>query len=262
MSLPAVSFTNNLGTITFERALLEIADQWQVTAQGVRATKSVRVHGQVHRDDAFRFNSMQSSASGERGTLTLPWTSVGNLQLRSLATPDGVWLDWLDVTAEFDDEDPESNEYTVDFFGIELINPRFALSLPFRQVRDDTVQMPLTSFALIDPANPAFSTLRMLETHDNMTLELSGTWVPPRDLDLDAVTEKLSRRSGTQHVNVTEMPAGYPQVFDVQDFSESVATWLPLRKLWVAQSQIAFDVEKGQAEISVSMEMPPQKLSN
>lgn len=268
MATESAKFHNNLGTLTMTHCLVEVADEWSWTSGIVSRRRRVRVSGYVNRDDAHQFNLFDTFSNspgpqqsiGLPGTLTLPWTTISNIKIDTIDLPGETWIEWSPVSIEFTDDDPDSNQYEVDFFGLKLQNPRFNVSLPYRAIRDETVQMPILPGVTINPVNAAYGPIRSRQTHDNMRCVLTGVHMVDQ-IDVDFITQTLARRGGTSLVAPNGLPAGWPSLFDVASFSSQIAAKLPLVHLWVTGSQFAWQVEKGQANVVVQMECPPQLLS-
>ncbi len=270
MASESAKFVNNLGTLSFSNCLIEIADDWQWSGGIVTRARRIRLTGVVRRAEFDAFDEMSSTRAigvgvatepGQRGVLTLPWTSIAKMKLQSIDMPGDTWLHTVNVTAEFVDDDPDSSKYECSFFGITLINPRFVLQLPFRSVRDEYVQMPISGGTIINTLDATFGAIRSRQTYDNMRCVLSGTHLIEEDFDVQKTVEILAHRGGTNNVASTGLPPGYPAYFNMADLSPELATHLPLTNLWVIDSTLAWSFERDQADVTVQMECPPQLLA-
>lgn len=285
-----IEFTNNLGTLRIERAVLSIGDEWQWENGMARHRKRLRVNGMMMRTSdpslsegpeaiitqAQMYGASQGNASqGGVGTLTLnsppigqvttPWSVLEKMQMVSFAIAPGVWIDFMPVQVEFIDDDPDRHRYTINFFGMELHNARVSVLLPHRKAVDEFVQMPASNpytSTLVNWWDPAFSPIRTRMTHDNCSLTISGFWNlpgPEATLDIMQIMGVLSQRSGVYGVEPYELPPGYPRVFDMVEVSDRLAIDLPFRKLIVTDSSLSIDVEAAIGEASVTLECLPQR---
>lgn len=266
--MATVTFTNNLGTIAFERAMVSIADEWQWDGVRVRYQKRVSVNAHVQRNvlnpesvDTIQTNA--TTARGEPGTLTLPWATLTHMSLVRMDMPGEVWIDMIPVVADFVDEEATRNEYSIDFFNLTLHRANITLGLPAREIVDEFVQMPISGLPSMPTLtfDPRWGPIRTISMYDNMTVNLHGFYMVPADMDLGLVLKTLSQRGGSHAtIPITDLPAGYPRVFDMSDISAAVAAQFPIRKLWVRDSQFVWDVANNIAEVDIMMECPPQKL--
>jgi len=273
--MATVTFTNNLGTVTFENAMIAVADEWSWRGGVVRHVKRIRVSTVIVRQTAASQTqgldalTPGDSETGERGTLILPWTTLENIRYEGADYPTSAWLNHQRITVDFTDDDPDDTRYTVDFFGLTLHNPRFSMRLPFSEVHDQVVQMPLATGLIDVDDDLGFSPIRTLLTHDIMVCELSGIWQPPAGTqDMQQVVQQLSQRLGTTAVGSgslsdrsdAELPSGYPRVFDMVEISPRLADAVPLRMLWVSGAQMDWDFVNDQASVRLQMVCPPQSL--
>lgn len=286
MSEPTVTFTNSLGTITIDRAVISIADDWAWSNGVAHHSRRVRVNGFMKRGDPSQSEGVEavltsvvqygasqanpglgnlgtlSLASPPIGSVTTPWAILENMQFTHVDMASGYWLDFQPISAEFTDDDPDHNRYSIDFFGIIIKNAHLTVQFPFRRVQDDFVQMPVSSVfgGGINWYDPAFGPIRHRMTTDNCNLVISGfvELSPDNDWPIDQIVNTLCQRGGSGDTPTTDLPAGYPRIFDVADFSSVIAADLPLRKLFVVDSSFNIDVEKMIAETSITMECPPQ----
>jgi hypothetical protein len=274
--MPSVTFTNNIGVLILHNAMISIADEWQWTANTVKRRKTVTVRGMVIRTenpgtetilDSLATNARTANGSrrptlGQPGVLELPFTTLQHMMVQTIDIPHSAWQVAVPISITFVDDDPDENEYSVDFFGIEIINPSFTVPLPYRESRDAFVQQPIDTGGFIDEKQLTYRPIRTRLTHDNVRPVLSGMFRPYYPIDMEFITNRLSQRLGTPHMPVPAggLPPGYPNVFSVQDFSPMLATRLPLKHMFVTDSNMDWILDKGKADISITMECPPQLL--
>jgi hypothetical protein len=183
VSLPDVSFTNNLGTVTFQSCLLEFNEEMSWSGRSVKLTKEISVTATILYTDAVsqRLDAVLTDPTstpdsfGEGGTLTLPWTVLTNVKLMGLTSSDGNWGGSQKVTATFVDDQPSNNVYTIHWFGMELHNPRLGVELPQRVLNDDYTQMNYEMFGVYDPSGFGNSVFRTKSAPSMISLSLSGT---------------------------------------------------------------------------------------
>jgi hypothetical protein len=267
MSLPDVSFTNNLGTITFKRCLLGVTDSWAYDGRAVKRVKTVSVDGHIMRGGAgedlegvLTDPRLTARHYGEAGTLTLPWTTISNVRINGLDIPTGQWIDFVPVTATFTDDAPLDNVYFWTFFGVELYGPRLSLPLSIRPLLDEYPQMPLVPVGGWNPINPRAGAFRIRGGTKNMALGLTGSIRTPGAKLPTGLLTTLSQRCG---FGATGTPppgiyAGFPQPFNLGDAIPQIKDDMNLAHVIVGGGQLRWDVEMEMAEVSLQLLCPPQ----
>lgn len=264
-SLADVTFANNLGTITFKRFLLTVADDWEWDGRRVIRRKTISLDGWMSQDVAERIDAVLSPSgqmTGGLGTLTLPWGQVQNVKCVSLEIPDGDWIDLVPVTAQFVDENPNNAIYTADWFGLKLHNPRMALSIPTREARDIYPHALLQQNTIFDPQSIGAGVMRTKSAPGLMEISLTGAiTVDGPTLPADLIA-KLMQRTNTDATlpTTSEVPSGYPRPFHMSEASPQMANKLPLVNMIVAGGRLAWDVENGVVMVSLNLLAQPQRL--
>lgn len=273
--MATVTFTNNLGTIQFERCLLSIMDQWQWTGGAVARTKGINVvQGWVTRaDPSFETVLTDKTASrGDLGTLALPWTTLTGIQLDDFSMGDGKWDVMTPAAASFLDINPDNNIYTFHFFGVELHNPKFSFTPAARDMRDDYPQMPLVMYGSVDEANLKFGAMRTHLNEGMMTLTLQGAMAVKNAALPNGFEAVLAQRVGTTGAanytdppvdvtNYASLPVGYPSVFKLGDAISELNNGMSLATVFVRDASIGWQVEQGIAEIVINMLCQPQLIT-
>ena len=272
--MATVTFTNSLGSIQFERCLLSIMDQWRWTGGAVTRTKNINVvQGWVSRaDPSFEAILTDKTASrGDRGTLTLPWATLTNIQLDDFAMGDGKWDVMTPASASFLDDNPDNNIYTFHFFGVELHNPKFSFTPPSRNIKDDYPQMPLATTGSIDETNLKFGAMRTHQNEELISLTLQGAMAVQNaalPVGLDAVLAQQVGTIGSANytaapariTNYASLPDGYPSVFKLGAAIPELQNGMSLTTVFVHSASINWQVEQGMAEIAINMLCQPQVL--
>jgi hypothetical protein len=269
MALPDVSFTNNLGTIVFKRALVDIADQFTSDGRSVVRAKRVTVDAQVARATAERLEGvMGASAPGLPGTLTLPWGAISNVKIESLEADVGAWQDFCPVTVSFLDDRPENNIYTLMVMGYELHNPRITMPVAAKRTYDYYLQIPSQQQGAIAPSNPYYGPIRFRTGYGMMEINISGSLVLPSGTLPEGLRERLVQRIGvdppvmdgyTEIVNLaTTLPPGYPKVFRLKDAIPQIDGQLSTTCVFVASGKVIWDIEKLSARVNLTLLAQPQ----
>jgi len=291
--LPDVSFTNNLGSVSFKRCLVGFTDQWGWDGAMVNFAKTITIKGVMNQDAMspegaegilssveILGGGSNSESRGLPGDLVLPWTTLHNVIPSRIVTPDGIWVDEIEVDAQFTDHHPADNLYTLHFFDLILHNPRIQIPTPGRQINDIFVQMPQLSTNTLMPSDLLYGPVRVRPHYEMMALSLSGTILLKEvpglqsgavvsaatlgeedvDLRLAFLREVLSQRASTSVVTATSgMRPGYPRVFDMQDCTPEIGTQVPVRKMFVANSRMVWRVEDGSAIVTINLLAQPQR---
>lgn len=262
MAMPDVSFTNNLGTLTFKRCLLDVADEWQWDGRRVVHRKRVGVEAFIKRDESERIEGVCTTGTaqyGRRGTLTLPWTVLKDVRLEGVDVPPNQWTELLPVSASFVDDLPSNNLYTLHFFGLELHNPRLAIPIPVKATTDNYLQNPFDPKGAVDASNPWYGPIRYRAGFSMMAISLSGTMLlPGGELPQDLV-EKLQQRVGVGSTgNGGDLPDGYPNVFSLGEAIPELKSSLSMTNVFVARAQVNWSVSRQSARVMVTMAAQPQ----
>jgi hypothetical protein len=266
MALPDVSFTNNLGTITFKRCIIGVTDSWEWAGRGVKHVKSISISGQVKQggtdeklDGILTQRGTPAKNVGDTGTLTLPWTTINHVKLAGIEWSESKWTDFTPVDCQFIDDTPYNNRYTWTLFGQTLFNPRITIPVASRPLLDDYPQMRWAAgFIAGDPRSGCF-TLRGNEK--NMDFSVSGT-IRVTDVALPTnLLNTLQMRVGQQTVlRGTLNAGGYPVPFNLGEAIPELRDDLNLAHCIVIGGQLQWYVEQQQASINLSLLAPPQKL--
>src|ERR1035437_5003175 len=265
MAFPDISFTNNVGVITFKRCLVDVSDEWQWNGRAVVRRKRITIDGRINRDKAEALEGMQTQrddgpSKGLRGTLTLPWTVLDKIKIESINMEMGGWQDMVKVQASFLDDLPTTNIYTLSFFGLTLENPRLALPIPAKNTYDYYTQMPITlpsgASGVIGPTNPFYAPIRFRTGYGMMNISLSGSLsLPDGPLPTDLI-EKLTKRMGVgdgAEGDSGNLPDGFPCIFKLGEAIPELAGDIAMTSVFVAGGQIAWAVEKQIARITLRM---------
>lgn len=268
MALPDVSFTNNLGTVTFKRSQVSVGDAYQWDGRTVNHRKQVQVDAWVSRDVTERLSGVLRpllGPLGQRGLLTVPWTALQDMRLESLVCEPGGWQDLVQVSATFSDDRPANNLYKVTFFGLELYHPKLSLPIPSKSTNDYYAQVPLGPLpggGEIASDNAFIGPIRFRTGYAMMQMVFSGVLrLEAGTLPADLVA-KLSKRMGVtggETGDIADLPPGYPCVFKLGEAIPELAGSLTLNGVFVAGGRIMWDVEKNQARVQLSLLAQPQK---
>jgi hypothetical protein len=269
MALPDVRFSNNLGTIVFKRAMVDIADQFTSDGRSVVRTKRVTLEAQVARSVAERLDSVTSKAApGLPGTLTLPWGNLTNVKIESIEADVGAWQELCPVTASFVDDRPQNNIYSLMVMGYELHNPRLSMPVAAKRTYDYYLQIPVQQQGAIVPSNPHYGPIRFRTGYGMMEINLSGSLILADGKLPAGLRERLCQRIGVDppemdgYVEIanldTSLPPGYPKVFRLKDAVPQVEGQLSTTCVFVAGGKVVWDVEKLTARISLTLFAQPQ----
>jgi hypothetical protein len=269
MSLPDVSFTNNLGTLTFKRCLLAFAERWEWNGRTANRTRQIEVDATLleetaaeERIDGVLTNqTIAGQGRGTVGTLVLPWVTMTNIKLTALSIPDGAHVGMQKVTASFVDDLPDQNSYTVHFFDIELHNPRISVQLPNGEMRDEYTQMEFNEGLAWDASSYGAAVMRTKSAPGMLQLSLTGTTFFTDGLPPTGWLSKLVQRANMDSFVITNVvPAGWPRPFRMVEASPELGVGLPLVGLIITGGRVVWNVEEGTAEISIEMICQPQRL--
>lgn len=261
---PDVSFTNNLGSITFKRCLIAVTDSWQYSGRGSRHVKSISIDGHVKREEAGeKFHEILTRPwelnkhRGETGSLTLPWTTLQDIQIVDLSVGAGVWGEYIPFTATFADDRPENNRYTISFFGLTLFNPRISLPVAVRPVVDDMPRMPwMYSW---NPMHPRTGVMRRRGGARNMEVSITGTIRASNGNLPDGLFSTLIRRAGIDFIPTGfNVPAGWPAPFNLGDAIPEIKDDTNLAHCIVVGGQVQWAVERNVAQVALNIMCPPQ----
>lgn len=285
-----IEYTNSLGTFKLYRATLSISDTWRWQNGVAKHTKSIGVSGMLERSDTFAdteqyevittnatpYMQPQRPALGDGGTLTInspdeggsamsPWQVLSGIRINSISVPVNAWHYYMPIQVQFSDEDPDSNTYEIDFFGMKLHNPSIGVQLPYRGTLDEFVHMPVNKslqYTTINDYDPAYHPIRQRTTHGNCIITIRGNFLMPdasQPWDVLQDLGTMTQRAGAYGVVSTREPAGYPKTFDMVDISEKVADALPFRKLIVISTDLMVSVERAICNATIVMECLPQR---
>lgn len=271
MSLPDVQFQNNIGSIFFKHCLIGVTDGWEMNGRVIKHVKSISIDGHILRgksaegiEGLITSTSTQGKRYGSDGTLTLPWTVLSNVRMTDMSIPVSNYIDWVPVQAVFADDFPDSNLYTMSFFGFTLYNPRLSVPLPNRGLRDDYPHMPWSDLGFL-PNDPRNGVFRNRAGAKNMDISLTGTMriddakFPPALLSTLTQRNGLTINNGTilQIQNFT-LPAGVPRTFNLGDAIPEITKDMNLAHVFVTRSTLIWRVEEQTAQVSIGMMCPPQ----
>ena len=231
--------------------------------RAVTHQKRISVDAWISRDASEALDGIltrgtdDATRQGPRGTLTLPWTTINNVRLEGFEQSEGVWDQLSAVQAQFVDDRPSGNIYTLHFFGLELHNPRLTLPVPAKRRSDAYVQTPLAPHGAIAPDNPWYGPIRYRSGYGMMPVGLAGVLrvdggVLPAD-----VLAKLQQRIGVGSVTGS-LPLGYPKTFRLRDAVPELASDVAIGNAFVVGARISWNVEQQSARIMVNMLAQPQ----
>jgi hypothetical protein len=263
-----VTFTNNLGSVTFKRFLLSVEDafEWDLGSRRVARRKQITVEGYYSRDVSERTDGVltpDQTHSGSLGSLLLPWTTLNNVKCVSIEVPDNQWIDFAPVTAVFVDENPLGRPYTFTWFGYTFQNPRISVNIPTRECRDEYPQM-LIQDSFYDLTDFGGGVMRTKTAPGLMEISLSGTiFIEGSQLPTDLIPTLIQRANAYPSLGLTNtVPSGYPRPFAMSDACPEMANKLPLVNIIVAGGRIAWDVENGDLTVNLTLLAQPQQLQN
>ena len=266
MALPDVSFTNNVGTVTFLRSLIDVTDDWTWDGQTVTHRKHVTVDAQVTRANAealegvvTRFDG--SEPVGQRGTLTVPWTTLSNMKLESIDQVPGGWQNMCQVSASFVDDVPNNNLYKIHLLGFELENPRLTLPVPAKPTFDYYAQILTNAPGPVAASNPFFGPIRFRMGYGMMTISVGGSLQLPNGKLPDGIVEILQQRVGVGDslaIDIANLPNGYPYVFPLGEAIPEISNDLAMTGVFVTGGRVIWDIERQVAKIQLSMMTQPQ----
>jgi len=245
MALPDVSFTNNLGTISFKRPHFEISDELDVSADGPSVarnrTKSIRVWGAIKKDNNEMLNAISSEGTtsyGEPGTLTLPHAVLTGIKLQEISYEQGIWAEWGQASASFVDEEINDAEYSLTWFGHTLRDAQIDVNPGVIRLGEKTVHN----------YNGFF---RQQLGHNMVAINVQGMVFTNED-SLPAGLENSMTR-------ITSSPSGYPELFDMLDAIPE-ASGTPYKECLITGASINWEVEKRLANVSIDIIAQPQEL--
>lgn len=259
----AVTFTNNLGSLSFEYATIGVDDRWTHNGRSRTHVKAISVEARLAAEPFDLQNVLPDIGPlGEPGSLILPWTTLSGIKLISLASGDGTWIDSVPVRAEFIDDHPDDQFYTMHFFGLELHAPRLEFSPAARRWGDQFVQMPWVSGGWLDTDELRNGPIRSVRTEEMLTIRLAGT-IRLEDYRLPAdLVDHLAQRHGTAATlgQTNPLPAGYPRVFRLEEAIPELVGGLEAASVFVAESSASWDVGDGMVNVQINMLCPPQRI--
>jgi hypothetical protein len=274
MSLPNIKFTNNLGSIEFQRCTLSIGDEWEYSGRQSRHSKRITIEGYVRIynpehgsvpagiserfDDILIHQGVDGMRYGKPGTLELPWGAIiPTAKIESIEYPDSIMVEFTPVTVTFVDEQPNSTNYTLSFFGLQLQNPRINFPGGAQPLDDQYVQMPLGLEAMT--LNPQNGPVRTRQGSKNFEITLVGALMLDNGKLPTLWRETLTQRAGEfTGPGVGLTVAGYPRPFKLSDACPELAGDLELAHLIVVGSALHWEVESGVAGVEIQMICPPQ----
>lgn len=267
MALADIKFENNVGAITFKRAMLGITDDWQWDGRAVMRSKRISVEATVTRDPSeglegivTAFNG--SAGQGLRGTLTLPWTTMANIKLESLDVPEGRWETAIKVGAEFLDELPLSHVYSLNFLGYTLQNPRLHLPVPAKKAVDQFATTPLMQVGGIAPGNPYYGAVRFRHGYGLMEITLGGTLLLEDGKLPENFLANLAMRRGIsadmEDFDIGGLPSGFPIVFRLHEAIPELAGNAEITGCFIQAARANWNVEKQTVGLEISMLAQPQ----
>lgn len=269
MALPNVSFHNNLGTISFERCLVGVSDNWQWNGSSVVHVKTIEIEGFLGRhENTFEdILTVNGESAGEPGTLTLPWTSLERVKIQSIDMPEGNWIDFQPVNAVFVDDRPAENVYTIHFFDLELHNPRVSFGVTSRKIGDYQLQMPMFYGGGIDQFDVRYGSVRTWEPHSMMDIGISGSIILDDGVLPPDLIAKMAMRLGTinmangsQMPNYDLLPVGYPSVFPLSLAVPELDGSVDVYRCFVSGGRAVWDVEQAVIHLDINLRSQPQTL--
>lgn len=260
MALPDISFTNNLGSVTFKRAAIDVATEYQWDGRNAVRRKRVGVEAVVMRGEAERLTGVLTTAQavqGKRGDLTLPWTVLKGVRLEGFDTPPNAHMDVIPVSASFVDDAPANNIYKMSFFGLDVQNPRLSIPIPVKETTDNYAQVPYKEKGEVVAANPWYGPVRYRSGYGLMQISLGGTILLQDGLLPKDLVQKLQHRVGVGGVS-GDLPTGYPGVFALGDAIPELKGSIALTNVFVTRAIIQWSVERQAARVTVNMAAQPQ----
>jgi hypothetical protein len=263
MALPDISFSNNLGSISWKRAMLEVSDEWRWDGRNAVRRKRIGVRAYISKspDEALHavLTDPTATATGRKGTLTLPWGVLSNIRIESIEFPTSAWnAVYVPVTAEFSDDHPDGNTYTLHFFGLELHNPKLAINVPTRQVADYYVQTPDVPLGDVDHTNPWYGAIRYKQGFGMMSVRLSGTVLCPEGTLPTDLVETLQQRNGVGGVSGGNLPDGFPRTFNLSEAVPEFEGQLEVNGCFVVSSRAIWNVERQAVRVELVIGAQPQ----
>jgi hypothetical protein len=269
MALPDISFTNNIGSITFKRCLLDLADEWQWDGRAVVHRKRISVQGMMSRDASEAVEGILTTVNSptknlaRRGALTLPWATLQNIRVESLEQAGGGASGWqvmVPVAASFVDDLQKNNIYSLTFFGLKLQNPRLSIPIPAKRTTDYFAQIPSTQNGEVEHQNPLYGPIRFRTGYEIMEIAVSGAIALESGTLPADIAGILQQRTGVtvNAQSLADLPAGYPVVFKLGQAIPELAGDLAISSVFVRRSSLSWNVEKQMAQVRINMVTQPQ----
>ena len=266
--LPDITFTNNVGFITLKRCMLEVSDEWTWDGRNATHAKQIAVEAWINRDSAEGLEGVVTRTNGApnhggRGQLVLPWATLENVKIESIEQGEGVWAEMIPVSVRFIDDHPDTNIYSMFFFGLELHNPRLSIPVPSKNTTDNYAQTPMRGGASmivygdVAPKNPWYGPIRYRSGYAMMSLSLSGTLFLPDGVITTHMIETLQQRIGVGTVTGS-MPVGYPATFALGEAIPGLSSELGITHVIVAGARLNWSVEQRSARVNINLLAQPQ----
>ena len=267
---PDVRFSNNLGTFAFRRCMLSVSDQWAWAGSAVKRIKSVGVQGFIERADFDTDSEMwhgilSARDSGQEGDLQLPWTVLRGVKIMSVRCDTGVWATHMPVSAAFTDDNPGNNVYTLNFFDLELHNPRLLLPVPNRRVSDQYTHHPDDSAGDLDHRTRP---VRYRSGYRLFDIVLSGTLLLPTPAFPEGLEERVRMQSGSEFTFVNDLagpdglPNGYPRPFALADAVPQLAGSVDLRNVVLERTSLDWRPGRRTVDVTLNMVAQPQDYAS
>ena len=174
----------------------------------------------------------------------------------------GGWQTTCKVTAEFLDDTPANQIYTLTFLGYTLHNPRLKFPVPSKKVVDQFSPIPLKQVWAIVPSNPYYGAVRFRQGYGLMEIGLSGTIMLEDGKLPDNIINTLAMRKGTggdgESLDIGKLPAGFPIVFRLHEAIPELRSYAEITGCFVQMAKANWNVEKLSLTLDVSMLAQPQ----
>lgn len=271
MNLDVAGFKNDVGELKLHRFLMTTTDMFNYDGRSVTRTRRVAIEGFVKRGDtAFTGEGPEDILSerfgqvkmGGPGTLTLPHTTLNNIRIESFEYGEGLWIEFMPVSIVFVDDYPDRNNYTMQWFGLTLHQPRLLVPVATAKLLDEYAQMPWQNVGMLNYSAVDTTLARTRTPTPMMEMSLTGV-ISLEDADKpgtlpDDLIQKLIQRSGVTRLGTT--PPGYPIPFSLAEACPQMADRLPLIHIIVTGGSVTWDVENEFLQVQLGLLCQPQRI--
>ena len=242
MALSNMFFTNNLGTIELTRIMYSLNHRYRWKDDGsVKSSVDITVKGTMKTTED---EISVIHGKGDRGTLTLPNGTYGNIKLTNVTYENGIWAPWGTVTLNFSDDGEEENKFTITFvsegFEYKIYNPTISV-MPSKIRRSDKAIRGIDGW------------VRHQMGHDLLYIHVSGSIKTEKCELPEGLLEALSPEDADNILGV-----GAPRVCRLSDYFPEAKGELDINQVMITDAKIIWRFEDGVADLDISLLAPPQ----